>query len=69
MERKESLFDSLATVHKDVNAGKLRCILFGSARRVRLEDHEEYVQARSASGLPTGEDWCTVAAAMRATGP
>ena len=44
----ERLGLSVATVHNDINAGKLPCVLFGSVRRVRPEDLEVYVQARSA---------------------
>ncbi len=55
-------------VHKDINAGRLRCILFGSVRRVRPEDVEAYVQARIASRPPAGEDWYTIADLIRTTG-
>ena len=44
----ERLGLSVATVHNDINAGKLPCVLFGSVRCVRPEDLEVYVQARSA---------------------
>jgi excisionase family DNA binding protein len=64
----EWLGASVATVHKDINAGKLRCILFGSVRRIRPEDVEAYLQARSGSRPPAGEDWYTVADMIRATG-
>jgi len=59
---------SAATVHEAINAGKLRSVLFGSVRRVRPGDLEEYVRSRSASRPPADEDWCTVAELMRATG-
>jgi excisionase family DNA binding protein len=49
----------VATVHQAINAGELRWVLFGSVRRVRPEDLEEYVQSRSASRPPADEDWCT----------
>lgn len=38
---------SAATVHNDINAGRLRCVLFGSVRRVRPADFEEYALVRS----------------------
>jgi len=64
----ERLGVSASTVHEAINAGKLRCILFGSVRRVRPEDLEAYVQTRSASRPPADGGWCTVADLMRATG-
>ncbi len=64
----ERLGVSVSTVYEAINAGKLRCILFGSVRRVRPEDMEAYVQTRSASRPPADEDWCTVVDLMRATG-
>ncbi len=39
---------------------KLRCHLFGMARRVRPEDLEAYAEARSAERPPAGEDWRTI---------
>ncbi len=62
----ERLGISVSTVHEAINAGKLRCILFGSVRRVRLEDLDAYVQSQSASRPPADEDWCTVAELMLA---
>ena len=59
---------SVATIHAAINAGDLRWVLFGSVRRVRPEDLEAYVMARSASRPPADEDWCTVADLVRATG-
>ncbi len=44
---------SAATVHNDVNAGKLRWVLFGSVRRVRLEDFEAYAKRRGLSSRPS----------------
>ena len=44
---------SQATVHNDINAGRLRCVLFGSVRRVRPEDLEEYAQARRLRSQPS----------------
>jgi excisionase family DNA binding protein len=64
----ERLGVSVATVHASINAGELRWVLFGSVRRVRPEDLEAYVRARSASCPPADEDWCTVADLVRATG-
>jgi excisionase family DNA binding protein len=64
----EQLGISVSTVHEAINAGRLRCILFGSARRVRPEDLDAYVQKRNASRPPAEEDWCTVVDLMRATG-
>lgn len=58
----------MSTVHEAINAGKLRCILFGSVRRVRPDDLEAYLQTRTASRPPADEDWCTVVDLMRATG-
>ncbi len=40
---------SAATVHNDINAGRLLWVLFGSVRRVRREDFEGYARVR---GLP-----------------
>jgi len=40
---------SAATVHNDINAGKLRWVLFGSVRRVRPEDFEAYAKRRGLS--------------------
>lgn len=57
---------SPSTVHNAINAGKLRCHLFGTARRVRPEDVEAYAQARAAECPPAGEDWRTVKDLMRA---
>jgi excisionase family DNA binding protein len=57
---------SVATVHAAINAGKLRCHLFGVARRVRQEDLEAYVQARADDGPPADQDWRTVRELMRA---
>jgi excisionase family DNA binding protein len=57
---------SAATVHKAINAGKLRCHLFGTARRVRPEDLEAYTLARASDRPPAGEDWRTVRDLMRA---
>ncbi len=37
---------STATVHGDINAGRLRWVLFGSVRRVLPQDFEEYAEAR-----------------------
>jgi excisionase family DNA binding protein len=37
---------SASTVHNAINAGKLRCRLFGTVRRVRQEDLEAYALAR-----------------------
>ncbi len=42
----ESLGLSAATVHNDINAGRLRWVLFGSVRRVRPADFEEYARLR-----------------------
>jgi excisionase family DNA binding protein len=39
---------SVATVYNDINAGRLRWVLFGSVRRVRPEDLEAYVNKRRA---------------------
>ncbi len=64
----ERLGLSVATVHEAINAGKLRCLLFGSVRRVRPEDPEAYVQTRTASRPPADQHWCTVVDLMRATG-
>ncbi len=64
----ERLGVSAATVHEAINAGKLRCVLFGSVRRVRPEDLEAYTRSRSSSRPPPDEDWCTVVDLMRATG-
>lgn len=38
-----------ATVHNDINAGRLRWVLFGSLRRVRPEDFEAYAKVRALS--------------------
>jgi hypothetical protein len=38
---------SVSTVHEAFNAGRLRCILFGSVRRDRPEDLEAYVRSRA----------------------
>jgi excisionase family DNA binding protein len=51
---------STATVHNAINTGKLRCHLFGAARRVRPEDLEAYAEARLAERPPAAEDWRTV---------
>ena len=59
---------SAATIHKAINAGRLRSILFGSVRRVRPEDLDAYIQSRNALRPPADEDWCTVVDLMRATG-
>lgn len=59
---------SAATVHAEINAGKLRAVLFGSVRRVRPEDLEAYEQTLNASRPPADEDWCTVADLARAAG-
>jgi excisionase family DNA binding protein len=40
---------SVATVYNDINAGRLRWVLFGSMRRVRPEDFEWYARARGIS--------------------
>ncbi len=56
----------VATVHNAINAGKLRCHLFGTARRVRPEDLDAYAQARAAERPPSSEDWRTVRDLMRA---
>jgi excisionase family DNA binding protein len=64
----ERLGVSMATVHAAINAGELRWVLFGSVRRVRPEDLEAFVQARSASRPPADEGWCTVADLVLATG-
>jgi excisionase family DNA binding protein len=58
----------VATVHNAINAGKLRCHLFGTARRVRPEDLEAYAEARSAERPPAAEDWRTVRDLMRTAG-
>ncbi len=63
----ERLGVSVSTVHEAINAGRLHSILFGSVRRVRPEDLEAYVRARSASRPPAEEAWCTVLDLMRAT--
>ena len=42
----ERLGLSAATVYNDINAGRLRWVLFGSVRRVRPEDLEAYALAR-----------------------
>jgi len=55
----------VATVHNAINAGKLPCHLFGTARRVRPEDLEAYAEARSAERPPAGEDWRTIRDLMR----
>jgi excisionase family DNA binding protein len=39
---------SVATVHNDINAGRLGWVLFGSVRRVRPEDLKAYVNKRRA---------------------
>ena len=62
----EFLGVSVATVHNAITAGKLRCHLFGTARRVRPEDLDAYAQARAAELPPVGEDWRTVRDLMRA---
>ncbi len=62
----EFLGVSVATVHNAINAGKLRCHLSGTARRVRPEDLDAYAQARAAERPPAGEDWRTVRDLMRA---
>ncbi len=64
----ERLGLSASTVHEAINAGKLRAVLFGSVRRVRPADLDEYVRSRSAASPPDDEAWCTVAELMRATG-
>ena len=56
----------VATVHNAINQGKLRCHLFGAARRVKPEDLETYINAQSTLKPPAGEDWCTVGDLMRA---
>ena len=56
----------VATVHNAINAGKLRCHLFGTARRVRPEDLDAYARARAAERPPAGEDWRTVRELMLA---
>ena len=45
----ERLGLSVATVNNDSNARKLRCVLFGSVRRVLPEDFEAYAQVRRLS--------------------
>jgi excisionase family DNA binding protein len=50
----ERLGLSAATVHNDINAGRLRWVLFGSVRRVRPEDLEEYARVRSPSPTAAG---------------
>jgi excisionase family DNA binding protein len=40
----ERLGVSVATVHNAINAGKLRCHLFGSVRRIKPEDVELYIR-------------------------
>ena len=57
---------SVATLHNAINAGKLPCHLFGTARRVRPEDLDAYALARSGEFPPAGEDWRTVGDLMRA---
>jgi excisionase family DNA binding protein len=57
---------STATIHNAINGGKLRCHLFGAARRVRPEDLEEYARARMDARPPPVEDWRTVRDLMRA---
>ena len=64
----ERLGASESTIHSAINAGKLRCILFGSVRRVRPEDLEAYVRSRTFSRPPADEAWCTVADLIRDTG-
>lgn len=44
---------SAATVHNDINAGKLRWVLFGSVRRVRPEDLQEYARVWGRSSPAT----------------
>jgi excisionase family DNA binding protein len=56
---------STATLHNAINAGKLRCHLFGAARRIRPEDLDAYVEARTAERPPKSEDWRTVRDLMR----
>ena len=57
---------SVATVHAAINAGKLRCHLFGAARRVLPEDLEAFVQSQTGRRPPVDEDWHTVGDLMRA---
>jgi excisionase family DNA binding protein len=40
---------SVATVHNRINAGELRCHLFGSVRRIKPEDLEAFIRAREAA--------------------
>jgi len=56
----------VATVHNAINAGKLPCHLFGTARRVRPEDLDAYARARAAESPPAGEDWRTIRDLMQA---
>ena len=59
---------SAASVHAAINAGKLRAVLFGSVRRIALEDLDAYVRLRNADRPPADEEWCTVADLARAAG-
>jgi excisionase family DNA binding protein len=56
----ERLGVTTSSVHNLINAGKLRCLRFGNARRVRPEDLEAHCDARAGARPPAGEDWRTV---------
>jgi len=51
---------SVATVHKAINEGRLRCHLLGCSRRISPGDLEGYIRAQAAREPPTDEDWRTV---------
>jgi excisionase family DNA binding protein len=57
---------SVATVHKAINEGRLRCHLLGCVRRISPEDLDGYIRGQAARQPPTDEDWRTVKDLMQA---